>query len=190
MTRPQPARRKLLATLHGTGPITDRSGRATSLLAEAMGYTSRPVSLSPLLSALEADGLVRRDVRGRRCFTIELTPKGRAFVDLDMELDSRRVGITSAADDTVNGRAPSDAIAASPSRPRGDGRVDGGAGPLELMRRELHDVLMELGALQHRVAELERLVRARSTASIDAATSRAQEGVVESFPASRTGRTG
>jgi DNA-binding MarR family transcriptional regulator len=181
VTRPQPARRRLLATLYGTGPITDRSGRATSFLAEAMGYESRPVSLSPLLSALESDGLVRRDVRGRRCFVIELTPKGRAFVDLDTELDSRRVGITDADDADSGDGAASDPVTTA-ARSQDDASAEGVDGRLELLRREMHDVLLELGALQHRVAELERLVRARPAAP--------HEGVVESFPASRTGRTG
>lgn len=165
MSRPQPVRRKLLATLHDTGAIADRSGRATSILAEAMGYKSRPVSLSPLLSVLEEDGLVRREVRGRRCFLIELTPKGRALVGLDEGLDSRRIGLaTREGAEADRDAVPTDdqgmAEEALESSAVGD-HIDASS---ELLRRQLRDVLMELGALRHRVAALERKLEGRSGA--------------------------
>jgi DNA-binding MarR family transcriptional regulator len=187
MRRPQPARRKVLTTLHETGPIADRSGRATSRLAEAMGYTSRPVSLSPLLSMLEEDSLVRRDVRGRRCFLIELTAKGSALVDLEEGLDSRRIG--SGGDDETgiwggeiaNGQESLPARAAPGPQDLTE--------PLELMRRELRDVLMAIGAIQHRVAELERLVREKPVSG-EAGRAPATTGYFGGARRSGTGRTG
>jgi hypothetical protein len=187
MSRPQPARRKVLTTLHETGTIADRSGRATSRLAEAMGYTSRPVSLSPLLSMLEEDSLVRREVRGRRCFLIELTPKGSALVDLEEGLDSRRIG--SGVD---NETGIWDTDVASGHEPLPTGSVHGPqdlAEPFELIRRELRDVLMAIGALQHRVSELERLVHDKPRPG-EAGRAQATTGYFGGARRSSTGRTG
>jgi hypothetical protein len=152
-----------------------------------MGYTSRPVSLSPLLSMLEEDSLVRRDVRGRRCFLIELTAKGSALVDLEEGLDSRRIG--SGSDDEIgswDGEVTTDQ--GSLPTPAGHGSQDL-AEPLELMRRELRDVLMAIGALQHRVAELERLVRDKP-ASGEAGRAPAPTPYFGGTRRSSTGRTG
>lgn len=199
MSRAQPARRRLLATLQQTGPISDRSGRATSRLAEAMGYTSRPVSLSPLLSALEADGLVEREVRGRRCFLIELTRKGQAMAELDAGLDHRRIAPAgrSGDDDSVADEAVPDeetvhvaAAAAAPAEPAitsGTPALREMDGTVELLRRQLHDALIEIGGLKQRVSELERLSRAQGSQVAPMAPRR--DGVVESLP-HRSGRSG
>jgi hypothetical protein len=119
-----------------------------------MGYTSRPVSLTPLLCLLEEDSLVRREVRGRRCFVIELTARGRALIDQDAGLDRRGIK-TGDADEPP--RWDGGGTSGNSSEPiRGRTAADGLEGPWELLRRELRDVLMEIGALQHRVTELER----------------------------------
>jgi DNA-binding MarR family transcriptional regulator len=148
----------VLTTLYETGPITDRSGQATSRLAAVMGYTSRPVSLSPLLSLLEEDSLVRREVRGRRCFVIELTARGRALVDQDAGLVGRRIGAGDTDERPLwdGGWTSPSSSEPEPIRGRTAAAADGLEAPWELLRRELRDVLMEIGALQHRVTELER----------------------------------
>lgn len=59
------------------GSITSADGRGlTSELAKAAGYQDLGV-LNGMLSRLEREGLIRRDVRGRRTFEIALAKKPR-----------------------------------------------------------------------------------------------------------------
>lgn len=56
-------------------PIVDDRGRATAKLhaiAKAAGvYEAEPTGLASILKSLEADGLVKRTINGRRCLRIE-----------------------------------------------------------------------------------------------------------------------
>jgi regulator of replication initiation timing len=52
------------------GAVSDKSGRATSILLEKSGYTGSLTGLSSLLNAMESSGLITREVRGKRCFVI------------------------------------------------------------------------------------------------------------------------
>lgn len=51
-------------------------GRATSLLHDASNYSGSMTALTQLLGAMERDGLVHRDVAGKRCYEISLTSTG------------------------------------------------------------------------------------------------------------------
>jgi hypothetical protein len=106
---------------------------------------------------LAEDSLVRREVRGRRCFVIEFTARGRELVDQAAGPDGRRIGTGD-----IDERPLWDGSWTSPSslepdliRGRTAAAADGLEGPWELLRREFRDVLMEIGARQYRVTELE-----------------------------------
>src|SRR3989442_10881108 len=59
------------------GRITSLDGRGlTASLASAAGYTDLGV-LNAMLSRLEKEGVIRRDVRGRRTFGISLSGRTR-----------------------------------------------------------------------------------------------------------------
>lgn len=55
------------------GAITDKSGRATSVLLEKANYQGSLTGLTALLKAMETGGLIQREVKGKRCFSISLT---------------------------------------------------------------------------------------------------------------------
>src|SRR3954463_1446557 len=58
------------------GRITSPDGRGlTSRLAAAAGYRDLGV-LNAMLSRLESEGVIRRDIRGRRTFSISLARRG------------------------------------------------------------------------------------------------------------------
>src|SRR3954447_4701399 len=58
------------------GRITSPDGRGlTAELASAAGYRDLGV-LNAMLSRLESEGVIRRDIRGRRTFSISLARRG------------------------------------------------------------------------------------------------------------------
>ena len=54
--------------------ITDPGGMASTKLAEAVGYPGSSVAFAQLLSGMERDGLISREVRGKRTYRIILAP--------------------------------------------------------------------------------------------------------------------
>jgi hypothetical protein len=52
--------------------IADGAGMASTRLAEAVGYPGSSVAFAQLLSGMERDGLIRREVRGKRTYRITL----------------------------------------------------------------------------------------------------------------------
>jgi hypothetical protein len=53
--------------------IADGTGMASTRLAEAVGYPGSSVAFAQLLSGMERDGLIRREVRGKRTYRIRLS---------------------------------------------------------------------------------------------------------------------
>jgi hypothetical protein len=49
---------------------------ASTRLAEAVGYPGSSVAFAQLLSGMERDGLIRREVRGKRTYRITLSTPG------------------------------------------------------------------------------------------------------------------
>lgn len=70
-----PPRRKVLEVL-AAGRIVSPDGRATSMLHDAAAYPGSMTALTQLLGSMERDGLVARDVVGKRCYEISLTEAG------------------------------------------------------------------------------------------------------------------
>ena len=50
---------------------------ASTRLAEAVGYPGSSVAFAQLLSGMERDGLISREVRGKRTYRIALSRAGR-----------------------------------------------------------------------------------------------------------------
>jgi chromosome segregation ATPase len=57
--------------------VSDKSGRATSVLKELVGYEQSDAGFSQLVSAMEKDGQIVREIRGKRTFTITGTAPGK-----------------------------------------------------------------------------------------------------------------
>jgi len=71
MPRGKGSRAQINKALQERGPIKDRSGRATSELKRLAGYEGSDVGFSRLLGAMERDGEITREIRGKRTYSIE-----------------------------------------------------------------------------------------------------------------------
>ena len=69
-------RDRIAAYLAAVGEIADPTGMASTKLAEAVGYPGSSVAFAQLLSGMERDGLIGREVRGKRTYRITLTGSG------------------------------------------------------------------------------------------------------------------
>jgi len=65
-------RERIAAHLVEVGEIADPTGMASTKLAEAVGYPGSSVAFAQLLSGMERDGLISREVRGKRTYRITL----------------------------------------------------------------------------------------------------------------------
>jgi len=66
-------RDRIIAHLALVAEVADGTGMASTRLAEAVGYPGSSVAFAQLLSGMERDGLIRREVRGKRTYRITLS---------------------------------------------------------------------------------------------------------------------
>jgi hypothetical protein len=66
-------RDRIVAHLALVAEVADRAGMASTRLAEAVGYPGSSVAFAQLLSGMERDGLINREVRGKRTYRITLS---------------------------------------------------------------------------------------------------------------------
>lgn len=147
-------RDRIAAHLAASGEIADPTGMASTKLAEAVGYPGSSVAFAQLLSGMERDGLISREVRGKRTYRITLTA---AAAVPRTAVTRRAVG---AGEAPVVAPGDAEAMRAPASFPA---EIDYD----ELARRLLVQVLQRLTAtpadLERTVAGLEReLAAARS----------------------------
>jgi len=67
-------RDRIISYLGAVADISDPGGMASTRLAEAVGYPGSSVAFAQLLSGMERDGLIAREVRGKRTYRIILAP--------------------------------------------------------------------------------------------------------------------
>jgi hypothetical protein len=67
-------RDRIISYLGAVADISDPGGMASTRLAEAVGYPGSSVAFAQLLSGMERDGLISREVRGKRTYRIVLAP--------------------------------------------------------------------------------------------------------------------
>jgi hypothetical protein len=72
MARDRTARGRIRRHLAAHGPATDPAGLATKTLKEAVGYAGSQVAFIQLVAAMEREGELVRDVRGKRTYRIAL----------------------------------------------------------------------------------------------------------------------
>lgn len=70
-------RDRIISHLAAIHEISDPAGMASTRLAEAVGYPGSSVAFAQLLSGMERDGLIIREIRGKRTYRISL-PEGAA----------------------------------------------------------------------------------------------------------------
>jgi hypothetical protein len=71
-------RDRIVAYLAEVAEIADPTGMASTRLAEAVGYPGSSVAFAQLLSGMERDGLIAREIRGKRTYRITLAAGARA----------------------------------------------------------------------------------------------------------------
>lgn len=71
MSRDRTARTRIRQYLATSGAVVDPSGYATSVLKDAIGYTGSPVAFIQLIAAMDRDGEIEREIRGKRTYRIE-----------------------------------------------------------------------------------------------------------------------
>jgi hypothetical protein len=69
-------RDKIISHLALVEDVEDDTGMASTRLAEAVDYPGSSVAFAQLLSGMERDGLISREVRGKRTYRISLTEQG------------------------------------------------------------------------------------------------------------------
>lgn len=69
-SRDRSARARIREYLLQHGPVEDASGRATSLLKEAVGYQGNDVAFIQLVTAMDKGDELRREIRGKRTYRI------------------------------------------------------------------------------------------------------------------------
>jgi len=145
-------RDRVVAYLADVAEIADPTGMASTRLAEAVGYPGSSVAFAQLLSGMDRDGLIAREVRGKRTYRITLAAGARA---------ARAAARRSAAVPGVPGAHPV-AGAHADVAPNGTAQAASAAGVDydELARRLLIQVVRRLAAtpagLEQTVAGLER----------------------------------
>jgi hypothetical protein len=77
MSRDRTARTRIRQYLRTHGPIDDPTGYATSALKDAIEYQGTAVAFIQLIAAMDREGEIAREVRGKRTYRITL---GRAEV--------------------------------------------------------------------------------------------------------------
>jgi hypothetical protein len=75
--------------------VADGAGMASTRLAEAVGYPGSSVAFAQLLSGMQRDGLISREVRGKRTYRIALAgqPAGRRGADAGQEQGTDRAAV-------------------------------------------------------------------------------------------------
>jgi hypothetical protein len=82
-------RDRIIAHLALVAEIADGGGMASTRLAEAVGYPGSSVAFAQLLSGMERDGLINREVRGKRTYRITLSAQpARLAADRDRPDDT------------------------------------------------------------------------------------------------------
>lgn len=76
-------RDRIIAHLALVAEVTDGAGMASTRLSEAVGYPGSSVAFAQLLSGMERDGLISREVRGKRTYRIALSSPAPARAAAD-----------------------------------------------------------------------------------------------------------
>jgi hypothetical protein len=127
-------RDRVIAYLASVKEIADPTGMASTRLAEAVGYPGSSVAFAQLLSGMERDGLIVREVRGKRTYRITLPEGASVHATAGPANPATEAGPGQPAGATVA------ASAASPQPPAAEFDYD------ELARRLLIQVVRRLAA--------------------------------------------
>jgi hypothetical protein len=134
-------RDKIISHLALVEDVEDDTGMASTRLAEAVDYPGSSVAFAQLLSGMERDGLIAREVRGKRTYRITLTEQGEqrrlagaTAAGAAHRTRGGRTGAARAGSGAPAGRAGSGTSAAARGRSAAAGSAAGrGAGRSDAM---------------------------------------------------------
>ena len=156
-------RDRIVAHLADVAEIADSTGMASTRLAEAVGYPGSSVAFAQLLSGMERDGLIAREVRGKRTYRITLAAGGRAARAAAARRSAAAPGVPGAhpaAGAHANGAGQAAPLGTDPGARTDPAAFPDGFDYDELARRLLIQVVRRLAAtpagLEQTVAGLER----------------------------------
>ena len=86
-------RDRIIAHLALVAEVADGTGMASTRLAEAVGYPGSSVAFAQLLSGMERDGLISREVRGKRTYRIALSAPTAAGRGAELPLRAEGGGL-------------------------------------------------------------------------------------------------
>jgi hypothetical protein len=86
-------RDRIIAHLALVAEVADGTGMASTRLAEAVGYPGSSVAFAQLLSGMERDGLISREVRGKRTYRIALSAPTAAGRGAELPLRAEAGGL-------------------------------------------------------------------------------------------------
>lgn len=86
-------RDRIIAHLALVAEVADGGGMASTRLAEAVGYPGSSVAFAQLLSGMERDGLINREVRGKRTYRITLSAPPAARLAAEPAEDRARASV-------------------------------------------------------------------------------------------------
>jgi hypothetical protein len=145
-------RDRIINHLAVVAEIADTTGMASTRLAEAVAYPGSSVAFAQLLSGMERDGLISREVRGKRTYRIRLAAKAAARLSGTQAVRGGPGTSAAVRADAVTAAAIADAATMTATA--------GGLDYDELARRLLIQVIRRLAAtpseLEQTVAGLER----------------------------------
>ena len=78
MPRDQSVRNRIVEYLTQHGGVEDSSGRATSVLKQAISYEGTDAAFTQVVAAMAKGGVLNRQIRGKRTYRITYNAKGAA----------------------------------------------------------------------------------------------------------------
>ena len=145
MARDQSVRNRIVAYLAEQGPVEDSSGKATSVLKQAIAYEGTDAGFTQVVAAMAKAGLLTRQIRGKRTYRISQQRQAAtatATVPCGVWLPGRahQVKASSTTTSSLPRCSPRRRVLASaPSRYLGVGFV--GAAPFGTTRSSQHVVV-------------------------------------------------
>jgi hypothetical protein len=167
-------RGRIMSCLRAAGEITEPSGLASAVLAKAVGYPGSSVAFAQLLSGMERDGLIEREIRGRRTYRIRLAGDGATPARSGEPAQGAASASGTGADSLLGAEA---LLAAVPARggqetgPGASGAADFDYDELAAAQRS-HAEIQDAGSPGGRLDPAEQQVLERLLSSLHAAPAR------------------
>jgi hypothetical protein len=189
--RDRTARSRIREYLTHCGAVVDARGRATALLKDAVEYQGSPVAFIQLVTAMDKDSEIEREIRGKR--TYRISSRGDAALAPDSPATPPASAPISAAPVDLNYDELARALLREAWRGLSeDTRSPGELRPLEALRQERDQVIAERDeyAMRLQIAsqQLSALLNESTPAAAGSAIDRAATDVLGQVAGGQDGK--